>query len=150
MSGSGIGHSSNLLLTVMEPADAALLAPYLERVPLMERHVIIVADQPIRHVYFLEDGIASIVSATPGEESTEIGIFGREGFSGSAILLGTDRSPHQAYMQVDGTSAIRIDVESLKAAVAQSVSLRNLLLRYIQAFIVQTANSVVSNAKQRL
>jgi CRP-like cAMP-binding protein len=145
-----IGRSPNLLLTAMSEGDRALLAPHLKRVPLQPRHVMTVANQPIEHVYFPETGIASIVSIAPEAGSTEVGVFGRDGFSGHAILLGTDRTPLQTYMQVDGVSAIRIDADRLKDAVSLSASLQNLLLRYVQAFIVQTANSVVSNANHRI
>ena len=53
-------------------------------------------------------------------------------------------------MQVDGTSALRIDTERLREATAQSPSLQALLLRFVQAQLVQTAHSSVANAHHRI
>ena len=104
------------------------------------------ADKPIEHVYFLEGGIASIVSSSSDEGSTEIGIFGREGMSGTTVLHGSDRSPHDTFIQVDHSNALRIDVSAFRDAIAQSATLRDLLLRYAEAQMIQTGHSVVSNA----
>jgi CRP-like cAMP-binding protein len=150
MSLPGSAFSSNLLLSAMEPDDLGLLSSHLTPVKLSPRQSLCVADQPIEHVYFLEDGIASIVSNLPETGPTEIGIFGREGMSGTAILLGSDRSPHETYMQVDGTSALRIETERLRTAAGQSRSLQSLLLRFVQSQLVQTSHSAVSNAHHRI
>ena len=143
-------YSSNLLLNMMSADDLALLQPGLTRVPLTTQHVLAKADTPIDHVYFLESGIASIVSNLPEQGPTEVGIFGRDGVSGTAILLGADTSPHDTFMQVPGETAMRIESDRLRAAVERSATLRSLLLRYVQSFHVQTAHSAVSNAHHRM
>lgn len=143
-------YTTNLLLRAMEPDDLALLQPGLTRVPLARRQVLVTADQPIEHVYFPESGIASVVSTLPDQGPTEVGIFGREGFSGVAVLLGSDRSPHDTFIQIEGESALRIETDRLRAAVARSSTLQGLLLRYVQTFLVQTAHSAVSNAHHRM
>lgn len=142
--------SANLLLLAMSAPDLALLKPGLTRVPLAERQVLVTAGRPIEHVYFPESGIASVVSNLPEQGPTEVGIFGRDGFSGTAVLLGADRSPHDTFIQVGGDSAMRIETDRLRAAVEQSSTLRAVLLRYIQCFLVQTAHSAVSNAHHRM
>ena len=142
--------ASNLLLDAMSADDLALLEPGLTRVPLAERHVFVTANQPIEHVYFHETGIASVVSTLPDQGPTEVGIFGRDGFSGPAVLLGADTSPHDTFMQVNDDSAMRIETGRLRAAVARSATLQAMLLRYVQSFLVQTAHSAVSNAHHRM
>ena len=104
------------------------------------------ANKPIEYIYFLEGGIASIVSSSVDEGATEIGIYGYEGMSGTAVLHGSDRSPHDSYIQVDHSHALRIEVEAFRDAIAQSATLRNLFLRYAEALMIQTGHSVVSNA----
>ena len=143
-------YSSNLLLSALSADDIALLDPSMTRVMLEPRQILVVADQPIQHVFFPENGIASIVSNLPDEGPTEVGIFGRDGFSGSAVLLGAETSPHDTFMQVDGDTAMRIETDRLRAAVQRSPSLQRLLLRYVQTFLVQTAHSAVSNAHHRM
>jgi CRP-like cAMP-binding protein len=142
--------SPNLLLRSMDVDDLALLSGHFTRVRLQHRHNLATADQPIEYVYFIESGIASIVSNMPNTGPTEIGIFGREGMSGTAVLLGTDRSPHQTYMQVDGNTALRIDADRIRKAVTQSPTLQALLLRFVQVQLVQTAHSSVANAHHRV
>ncbi len=127
-----------------------MLAPRLARIELQHRHMLAPADRPMDQVYFLESGIASVVMTTGNAEHTEVGIIGREGFSGIPVLLRTDRSPHDIYMQVDGTSALTIGVANLREALEQSRALEDLLLRYVQAFMAQTAASAVANAHLRV
>ena len=143
-------YSTNILLQTMAENDLALLKPHLERVPLEVNQPLANANEPIEHIYFPEGGVVSIVSITPGDGRTEVGIFGREGMSGIAVLLGTDRSPQETFTQVDGTTAMRIGVDAFRAAIAQSPSLQNLLLRFVQAFLVQSAFSTTSNAHHRI
>lgn len=141
---------ANRLLQTLTAPDFALIAPNLTRVAMESRHVLAEANQAIEQVYFLEDGVASVVTALPDTRPTEVGIFGREGFSGIAILLGTDRSPHRTFMQVEGTAALRIPAGELLAAAAKSDTLRAVLLRYVQTFLIQTASSAVANAQSRV
>lgn len=142
--------STNLLLSVLSPGDVELLRPSLTRVSLEHRQVLVEPGQRIEHVYFLESGVASVVSDLPEEGPTEVGIFGREGVSGIGVLLDVDVSLHRTHMQVEGDTAMRIETERLRAAVAQSPTLQALLLRYVYSFHVQTAHSAVSNAQHRM
>ena len=47
----------------------------------------------IETVYFMENGIASVVAVQPDETRIEVGLIGREGMSGIAVVLGGDQSP---------------------------------------------------------
>ena len=51
----------NLLLRALTEADFALLEPHLERVQLKLKDPIFQPNEPIERVYFLEEGVASIV-----------------------------------------------------------------------------------------
>ena len=134
----------------MAPDDFALLAPRLERVTLEQDQMVAKANQPIEYIYFPEGGIVSLTAETPDDGKTEVGIVGREGFTGIAVALGSDRTPHETFVQVDGTTALRIGADDFRHAMTQSASLQALLLRYIQAFLIQSAHSTVSNAHHRV
>lgn len=108
--------------------------------------ILVDANTPITTVYFPEGGIASIVATNKNGEQTEVGIFGREGFSSASFLLGSDQTPHGTFMQIDAPTALSVGATQLRTAVNKSTTLRDLLLRYINTFMVQTACSVVSNA----
>jgi CRP-like cAMP-binding protein len=134
----------------MSEDDFALLQPNLARVEKLRGDHLFEPNQPIEWVYFLDAGIASIVSAEEGGEQLEIGICGREGLVGIPVLLGADQSPHQSFMQVGPSEALRIRSPDLVAAVNGSQSLRTLLLRYVQAFMIQTADTATANANYSL
>ena len=59
-------------------------------------------NRPIDTVYFMETGIASVVAVQPDETKVEVGLIGREGMSGIAVVLGGDQSPNSTYIQVAG------------------------------------------------
>src|SRR5205823_326285 len=90
---------------------------------------------PIENVYFPERGMISTVSGIEGEQ-VEVGLTGREGVSGVPILLGADSSPNHAYAQIAG-QARRINADDFRNVVGQSDSLRSMLLRYVQVFLIQ-------------
>lgn len=142
--------TSNTLLGALDSDDLELLKPHLTRVQMAREQMLVVPHKPIEQVYFLEGGVASVVSVMAQSGRTEAGIFGREGVSATCLLLGTDRSPHETFMQVDHSTALRIDTDRYLDAVRQSESLRMLLLRYVQTTLVQSAQSTATNASHRI
>jgi CRP-like cAMP-binding protein len=143
-------YTPNLLLNALSADDLALLKPHLTRVPLEREQVIVMPEHPIEHVYFPEGGVVSIVSVMAGSGRTEAGIFGLEGVSATCLLLGTDRSPHESFVQIGPATALRIDTEHYLAAIRQSETLRTILLRYVQTVMVQSAQSTATNASHRI
>jgi hypothetical protein len=84
----------------MSAADFASLQHHLKPVPMallkdMER-----PNQRIETVYFMETGIASVVAVQSDETRVEVGLIGREGMTGMAVVLGGNQSPHATYIQV--------------------------------------------------
>ena len=104
----------------------------------------------IERVYFLEDGVASIVSNQDLGRPVEIGIHGVEGMSGVPVVLGAGRSPHASMIQVGDAPAQSIASELLLEACALSRSLHQLLLRYAHTLGVQTALTAAANATYEL
>lgn len=64
-------------------------------------------------------------------------------------MLGAERSPHESYIQAAG-SGHQIPVPALLAAMQASRSLNGLMLRFVQAFMVQTAHTAIANARGKL
>jgi CRP-like cAMP-binding protein len=135
--------SANRLLQALAPDDLNLLAE-LEPVSLKRGYVMIRPNERIEHVYFPVDCIGSVVATTPEGRRIEVGIFGREGMSGTSVLLGSDRSPHECFVQVPG-AALRMEADKFTDATRQSPSLHQLLLRYVEAFQVQVAHTALSH-----
>ena len=143
-------YTTNILLNALSPDDLELLRPHFTREKMHLRKVLTPSSGPIEHIWFPEGGVTSVVSHTSDNGPTEVGIFGRDGFAGTPLLLGADTSPHEVYIQVNGHTGLRIEATPFLAAVNGSVTLRIALLRYVQTFIIQTAQSAVSNAHQRI
>ena len=143
-------YTSNTLLQALSTDDLALLQPHLTRVPLPRDMMLAPRNQTPAHVYFPEDGVVSIVSNMPDSGRTEIGIFGRDGVSATFLLLGADSSPFDTYVQVEGLAGLRIDTAHYLAAMDMSPSMRTALLRYVQTFMVQAAQSTATNAHHRI
>lgn len=140
----------NLLLKAMPAQDFVLLQPHLERVHLTKNMILAGAGQPIEHAYFLEGGVASVVAIDGRGMRTEVGLFGRDGMCGIALLLGADSSPLETFIQIPGGAALRMTSEHLLRAVAESDSLRGLMFRFAQAFIIQISHTAASNASAGL
>lgn len=139
---------ANRLLAGLRPDDYAALEPHLEVVPLKLRQVLSAPHQPIAHVYFPEAGIASITSHSRGS-TIELGIIGREGMTGSAIVLGTDQGPFDCFMQVEG-HGLRIGTPALKDVIRNHPGLDYRMRLYAQALSVQTAATAFANAEHTL
>lgn len=140
---------SNWLLAALSPPDLVRLRPHLTAVKLKLLHKMEIPNKPISDIYFMHDGIASVVAEKSDGRSAEIGLIGREGSTGTAVMLGNDRSPHSTYMQVAG-SGERIGANELRKAMHDSEALRRLLLAYVQSFTVQTAHTAVANGHASL
>ncbi len=134
----------NRLLAALAPDDLALIAPMLERIPLVPGSILVEPGLPIRHVLFPESGAVSVM-ADAVEGRIEIGLIGREGFVGIPVLLGTDRVPNVFVVQANG-EALRMSPQDLRTAIAERPSLSRCLRLYTQFMIVQTAQTAYVNA----
>jgi CRP-like cAMP-binding protein len=139
----------NRLLRALSAEDFALLQPHLQPMATELRQQLIAPNTQIRQLFFPEVGFSSITTSGSGGK-VEIGIIGREGLVGaSPVLLGSDRTPHEQFIQNAG-EVLSIDTEALCAAVGHSASLRKLLLRSVQVQMIQTAQTAFANATYNL
>jgi CRP-like cAMP-binding protein len=139
----------NQLLAAMSASDLALLQPHLQPIVMavfwdMER-----PNRRIETVYFMEAGIASVVAVQEDETRIEVGLIGREGMTGIAVVLGGDQSPHSTYIQVAG-EGLRMTAKELRKAMDASETMRDFLLKFAQVFMVQTAHTAIANARSKI
>src|SRR5690349_4686668 len=90
--------STNHLLSALSEADFILLEAHLSPIRLDVRRQLEDANKPIRHVYFPDTGIVSVVAEGTRARQSEVGLIGREGMTGINIVMGNDRSPHMSYV----------------------------------------------------
>jgi CRP-like cAMP-binding protein len=141
--------SNNQLLSRLPASDWDLIKAHLESVPFPLRMELEAPNTPIEHVFFPESGMGSVVAISATGERLEVGVIGREGMTGSVVVMGDDRSPHESFVQVEG-EAQRIRAEDLRSAMGQSSTLRPLLMQYVQAFTIQTAHTALANGRSKL
>jgi len=139
----------NRLLAALSPMDLALLQPHLRSLAMAVRHEIERPNRRIDAVYFMDSGIASVVAVQADETQVEVGLIGSEGMTGIAVVLGGDQSPHSTYIQIAGEAQC-IKAAELRKALRASETLTGLLLKYVQAFNVQTTHTAIANARAHL
>ena len=148
---SGLRKTSprNQLLAAMSAGDLALLQPHLKPIAMAVFKDMEQPNRPIDTVYFMETGIASVVAVQPDDTKVEVGLIGREGMSGLAVVLGANQSPNSTYIQVAGEGQ-RMPAKELRKAMDASETLRSLLLKFAQVFMVQTTQTAITNARAHI
>jgi CRP-like cAMP-binding protein len=139
----------NLVLARLSGEDLELLRPKLQAIELVVHKRLETRGKAINFVHFPDSGIVSVVAHGSGERSIEVGLIGREGTTGSAVILGAERSAHETFVQVEGT-AQRITTSHLRQLMQESASIRLRLLQSVHVFSVQTAQTALANGLGRL
>lgn len=130
----------NQLLAALPSEEYARLLPRLESVPLPFMEVLYEGGEPIRHVYFPDDGLISLLVVMDDETVREIGVIGNEGMLGTAVALGLKTTTTRALVQLPG-SAMRLKAGALRDELGRGGALSNVLQRYAHALFTQVSQS---------
>jgi CRP-like cAMP-binding protein len=139
----------NEILSALSAEDFGLLRPYLQFVDLPLKKTLIVPDEPIRHVYFPDQGVASMLALLEGGGSVEVGMIGRDGMVGIHVFLGVQTVTLECVVQIPG-AGWRMEVAAFQEAVSQSRFLSAALHRYTMAFLLQVSQTAACNATHQL
>jgi CRP-like cAMP-binding protein len=134
----------NRLLAQLGTDEWARLSPHLELVQLSLRQILYDIDRPIGHVYFVEEGVVSIVAAGLDGQAVETGTVGNEGMVGLPVIFGSDTTSAQAFCQVPG-AAYRMGVGELSQSLLSGGRLAAVIRRYALAFLTQTGQGSACN-----
>jgi CRP-like cAMP-binding protein len=139
------GHEvRNKILLALPAKECATLFSKLEFSSLPVRTVLNEVDTPIKFAFFIDDGLASVLSMSSGEKSVEVGLSGKEGFVGLPLVVGLATSPARIIMQVAG-SGFRIAAKQLLAALPDHPKLTIALLRFAQEMALQSSQVAACN-----
>lgn len=138
------GPGKNRLLGLLTVGDFRRLRPHLTLIALKHRQSLCRTHEAISFVYFIEEGMASLVSTMADGKNVSVGIVGNEGVIGLPLMLGVNKSPTSAYVQVPGT-AFRIRATQFRKELARSSSMKAVMLRYAHALLNQVARSAACN-----
>jgi CRP-like cAMP-binding protein len=120
---------NNLILRNLPRDEGSQLFPLMEFVRLRLHQVLHEVGETIRSLYFLNDGLASVLTVQPDGKSVEVGLIGREGFVGLPVIFGFKTSGLRVVTQGDGTG-YRVDVGVLLGILPQCPELQ----RHLQCF----------------
>ena len=139
----------NKVLSTLTQNDLDLLTPHLQSVDLPLRKRLETPRRSIEHLYFPDSGFVSVVADGAPEQHVEVGMIGREGMTGLAVVLGTDRTPNETYVQNAGAGQ-RIAADNLRDAMGKSTTLQPRLLLYAHTFLIQATQTAKANARSSL
>lgn len=134
----------NEILLALPASESDLLLSKLEFLQLKSHQLLYEAGQSIKSVYFLNSGLASVLSVMSDGRSVEVGLIGNEGFIGLGIVAGFRRSPTRIVAQTD-TAVFRMDATVLTALLPRFSQLTRQLRRFSQRFAVQLAQISACN-----
>jgi CRP-like cAMP-binding protein len=133
------------MLAALPRAELALLRPQLEFFPLRGHQVLQESDEAIRHGYFIESGLLSILNVQVDEKNVEVGAMGCGGFVGLTVIDGFETSPHRIVSHSEG-AAHRIAVDRLRELMPRCPQLVLSLHRYSQRLLMQSMQLAACNA----
>jgi CRP-like cAMP-binding protein len=130
----------NQLLAALPGKEYKRLLPHLEFVSLPFMSVLYEGGERIKHVYFPNDGLISLLVVMEDETPREIGLIGNEGMLGVAVALGTTATPTRALIQMPG-SAMRMKAQALRDELKHGGALQNVLHAFAHALFAQVSQS---------
>jgi CRP-like cAMP-binding protein len=135
---------ANSLLRAMDSETVSRL--HLSPVQFELEHEMEYPHRPITHLYFLESGMASMTATFTDGSQVEVGTFGYESVVGASALMGTRESLNRIYTQIPG-HGYSCSVDAAKREFRLAGKFQFLVLRYVQAQLIQAAQSIGCNAK---
>jgi CRP-like cAMP-binding protein len=124
----------NAILRGLHDGAMAVVLDAGELLSLKVRQRIYEPEKPIADVYFPLDSVISIVAQMRDGTAIEVGTIGREGVSAVPLLMGATSTANANFCQVPG-AAIRISVDAFRELVRTAPPFRQLLDRYLQAYV---------------
>ena len=148
------GRPKNRLLAALPADDFRRLVPYLKTIPTHVKQVLQKNGAPVKTVYFLNGGVASITTMLLDGTTVEAATVGDEGMLGIETFLGADAiAPGETLIQVPDTNAESMSVEDFRREVAKPGAFHDIVGRYMQVVIAQmmqtTACNVLHQVRQR-
>lgn len=134
----------NLILLALPRKECRQIFSSLEFVRLNLHHVMHEAGEVIKSAYFLNNGMASVLTVLPDGKSVEVGLIGKEGFVGLPVVFGFKTSPLRVVIQGDAT-AYRVDVPTLRKLLPTCPELERQIQRFAMVLAMQSTQLAACN-----
>ena len=139
-----IRRSINHILAALPKKDYQHCFAKFERIQLNYGDTIYKTGAVIRHVYFPESGIISLLSTVEELSTLEVGIVGSEGMIGLPVFLGVNTSNNLALVQGAGF-ALRMTTADFLKECASGDEMTRILKRFTHSLMTQTAQTAACN-----
>ncbi|HEY2846428.1 MAG TPA: Crp/Fnr family transcriptional regulator [Pyrinomonadaceae bacterium] len=143
----------NHILNSIAKNDLARLRPVLEKVELPHGLILYESGATIGEIYFPDDAVVSVVTATLSGHYAEAGLIGWEGMSGVEAMFDGPISLNQQIIQLPGHGH-RVELGAVKAEFALGGSFQKAALAFTRNMLAQTSQTALCNrlhvAEQRL
>ena len=136
--------SKNRILAALPREEYERLRPHLESVHLEKGKIVCQAGDRVRHAYFPESGMLSLLSMTGRGEIVEVAMVGNEGLVGVSLIMKVGISPYQSSVQMSA-EAQRIRPEPLLEEFRRVGKLHDLILKYTHGVLAQITQSALCN-----
>jgi CRP-like cAMP-binding protein len=136
--------TKNRLLAALSSSDFAELTDDLHEVALPKKQVIYEVGEPLDQIYFIEAGLASVLTTMEDGDSSEVGMVGPEGLIGVSALLGGKVSAQHVVIQLPGT-ALRIAAAACKSVFESNPRVRRVLLRFVEDLLNLSSQTAACN-----
>lgn len=141
--GEGKPIGNRILLSLPE-SEYNALRPFLSFVHMPHHASLHEPDERDEFAYFPNRGLVSLVVAMKGGKTVEVGVIGNEGLVGTPAVVGLNRSPHRAVVQIPG-DAFRIRIDALRSVLPSTPQLQFMASRHAVIQGMQAAQSAACN-----
>jgi CRP-like cAMP-binding protein len=140
-----VGSQGNRLLGALEPSSRKRLDPHLEPVRLKLGAVVCEAGGLLKHAYFPEGAVLSLLTVLENGSAIETANIGREGAFGLFAAMYSRVSFNRCLVQLEG-GIVRCPIELLQSEFRTSEHVRNLFVSYSETLLSQVQQTVACNA----
>src|ERR1035438_2712996 len=134
----------NELLLNLPDKECQAIYSQLVFLPLRTRDVLNEVGEPIRYVYLMNSGLASVLNVMADGKSVEVGLTGKEGFVGVPLIVGFTTSALRVVVQIEG-SAFRLSASALIELLKKCRTLKTRMHRYSQQLAAQSSQVAACN-----
>jgi len=133
--------AGNRILSSLPPEELDRLLGRMEERDVGVGEVLFEPGTTLRHVYFPETAVVSLLTRLADGSSVEVATVGREGMVGVMVFLGDDRIENGiAVVQMPGR-LLRLDANALRAQAGEGGKLPAVLQIYARALLLHLSQS---------
>jgi CRP-like cAMP-binding protein len=139
------GTQSNRLLGALQSASRQRIDPHLEPITLKLGATVCEAGGILKHAYFPEGSVLSLLTVLENGAAIETANIGREGAFGLFAAMYSRVSFNRCIVQLEGPM-VRCPIELLQSEFKTSEHVRDLFVSYSETLLSQVQQTVACNA----